>query len=143
MYWLRLSRVNWLKEGDANTTFFHRTTLQRRRENKLLKLKAEDGLWVEGDRHISCLVDDYFKSLFTLVGHKDWGDILDCIQPLVSKLMNNDLTKPMEVEEIKVAVTQMGGLNAPGPDGFQGIFYQSYWDIILNEVNGLVKDFMG
>ncbi|KAM1291979.1 hypothetical protein ACFX13_019337 [Malus domestica] len=36
----------------------------------------------------------------------------------------------------------MGGLKAPGPDGFQGIFYHSFWDIIVAEVNGLVKDFM-
>lgn len=57
--------------------------------------------------------------------------------------MNIDLIKPVDDDEIKAAVNQMGGLKAPGPDGFQGIFYQSYWDIILNEVNGLVKDFMG
>lgn len=31
-----------------------------------------------------------------------------------------------------------GGMKAPGPDGFQGVFYHSYWDIIVDDVNGLI-----
>ncbi|KAM1484563.1 hypothetical protein TB2_035686 [Malus domestica] len=34
----------------------------------------------------------------------------------------------------------MGGLKAPSPDGFQGIFFHSFWNIIMDEVNGLVCD---
>lgn len=44
MYWLQRSRVKWLKEGDANTAFFHCTTLQLRRINKVAKTKEEYGL---------------------------------------------------------------------------------------------------
>lgn len=32
----------------------------------------------------------------------------------------------------------MGGLKASGPDGFQGIFYQSFWENIVVDVNELV-----
>ncbi|KAM2891276.1 hypothetical protein COP2_009594 [Malus domestica] len=76
------------------------------------------------------------------MGSRDWGNILNCLEPMVSELMNADLIKPVSEEEIKAAVHQMGGLKAPGPDGFQGIFYHSFWDIIVAEVNGLVMDFM-
>ncbi|VVA37537.1 PREDICTED: reverse mRNAase, partial [Prunus dulcis] len=43
--------------------------------------------------------------------------------------------------EVKEAVFQMGGMKAPGPNGFQGMFYQTYWDTILAEVQGTMKDF--
>ncbi|VVA38287.1 PREDICTED: reverse mRNAase, partial [Prunus dulcis] len=43
--------------------------------------------------------------------------------------------------EVKEAVFQMGGMKAPGPNGFQGMFYQTYWDTILAEVHGTMKDF--
>ncbi|XP_070674676.1 uncharacterized protein [Malus domestica] len=36
----------------------------------------------------------------------------------------------------------MGTLKVPGPDGFQGVFYHSFWDIISREVNGMEADFM-
>lgn len=40
------------------------------------------------------------------------------------------------------AVFQMGNLKAPRPDGFQGIFYQSYWNVISQEVKEIANDFM-
>lgn len=35
------SRIQWLKEGEHNTTFFHRSTLDYRGANKILSLKSE------------------------------------------------------------------------------------------------------
>lgn len=58
----------------------------------------------------------------------------------VSQEMNSSLTCQIS-EEVEDAVFQMGKLKAPGPDDFQGIFFQTYWDIISNEVKGLAKDF--
>jgi len=37
------SRVKWLREGDANTKFFHQSTMQRRWWNHVLKLKNDAG----------------------------------------------------------------------------------------------------
>ncbi|KAM2051864.1 hypothetical protein ACFX1T_033241 [Malus domestica] len=54
--------------------------------------------------------------------------------------MNEVLTRPLVNEEIKDAVFQMGRLKAPGPDGFQGVFFKSYWDIIEAEIKGLVAE---
>ncbi|XP_070673151.1 uncharacterized protein [Malus domestica] len=46
-YWMQRSRIKWLREGDANTKFFHNSTLHRRRRNQLIKIKDENGNWVE------------------------------------------------------------------------------------------------
>ncbi|KAF7153549.1 hypothetical protein RHSIM_Rhsim01G0014300 [Rhododendron simsii] len=35
----------------------------------------------------------------------------------------------------------MGALKAPGSDGFPGLFYQSYWDIVGEDVFGAVSNF--
>ncbi|KAL1108656.1 hypothetical protein V6Z11_D03G125900 [Gossypium hirsutum] len=35
LYWEHGVRVNWLKNGDRNTTFFHRPRTQRRRMNQV------------------------------------------------------------------------------------------------------------
>lgn len=36
----------------------------------------------------------------------------------------------------------MAGLKVPGPDGFQVIFYHSYWDTITDDMNELIWDLM-
>ena len=36
--WSKKSRIKWLKEGEKNTTFFQRTMVERRHNNKIFKL---------------------------------------------------------------------------------------------------------
>lgn len=40
-YWKLRSRTLWLQEGDQSTKFFHNSTNQRRRINKILGLKVD------------------------------------------------------------------------------------------------------
>ncbi|KAM1951519.1 hypothetical protein ACFX15_006123 [Malus domestica] len=138
--WQQKSRVQWLKDGDANTKFFHQSTIQRRRRNQVISLKNGQGNWVDTPGQIRRLIDNHFVELFTSSGNREWGDMLDCVTLKVSEEMNVALTATVSVEEIKTAAMKMGGLKAPGPDGFQGIFYQSQWDIIASDVNNMIVD---
>jgi hypothetical protein len=36
--WRQKSRVQWLKEGEKNTKFFHRSRISRRTQNRILKI---------------------------------------------------------------------------------------------------------
>ncbi|KAH1114679.1 hypothetical protein J1N35_008057 [Gossypium stocksii] len=42
-YWEQRARLNWLKFGDKNTTFFHSQATQRQRKNLIHKLQSENG----------------------------------------------------------------------------------------------------
>lgn len=43
-YWRDKARVDWLKFGDKNTSFFHAKTVQRRAQNKIRGLEMTDGV---------------------------------------------------------------------------------------------------
>ncbi|KAB2616581.1 hypothetical protein D8674_023169 [Pyrus ussuriensis x Pyrus communis] len=141
-YWCQRSRVKWLREGDANTKFFHSSTLQRRRRNKVVKLRNKNGSWVDHPSQVRQLVENHFTSVFCSAGDRDWGAMLDCLTPSVTSEMNAALIAPVTEEEIKEAAMQMGGLKAPGPDGFQGIFYHTYWEIVREDIFALVRDLL-
>lgn len=51
------------------------------------------------------------------------------------------LTAIPSAEEAKFAVFSMNGCGAPGPDGFGGCFYQTYWDIVSEDVYKVVLQF--
>lgn len=141
-FWHQRSRVIWLREGDANTKFFHQFTLQRRRRNKILKLKDKERHWVEHPSRVRELVENHFVSLFRSEGSRNWGTILDCVKLSITEEWNQQLCAPVSDTEIREAVMTMGKLKAPGPDGFQGIFYQSFWEHLNDVVNSLVTSLM-
>ena len=60
--------MQWLNEGDANTKFFHQTTLHRRMSNCVISLKNDNGVWIENPTIVRNLVDDHFRDLFNSSG---------------------------------------------------------------------------
>ncbi|CAL9007242.1 unnamed protein product [Prunus brigantina] len=140
-FWKQRSRITWLKEGDSNTAFFHHSTLQRRRRNRVSKIKGVNGLWGEGDSQVRKAFEDYFKDIFSAGRRRDLGDSLAFITPVITGQMNISLCRPVSDEEIKEAAFQLGANKAPGPDGFSGVFYHHYWDIIREDLSRMVKAF--
>jgi len=63
-FWKLKSRVNWLNEGDANTRFFHTTTLNRRRRNRIVNVLSEEGKWIYNQNEIKISTFNYFNKLF-------------------------------------------------------------------------------
>ncbi|KAL8161182.1 hypothetical protein V2J09_012671 [Rumex salicifolius] len=46
LLWLQKSREKWVWEGDRNTSFFHLSTIVRRRRNRIEMLRDDSGSWV-------------------------------------------------------------------------------------------------
>ncbi|CAB4310430.1 unnamed protein product [Prunus armeniaca] len=75
-FWKQRLRIQWSKEGDSNTAFFHHSTLQRRRRNRVSKIKGVDGVWGENDSQVRKAFEDYFKDLFFAGEEEFWGTFL-------------------------------------------------------------------
>ncbi|CAL9018242.1 unnamed protein product, partial [Prunus brigantina] len=75
------------------------------------------------------------SSSLKLIGPMRWR-----LNRLLKKVGKNKFMA-ITMEEIKEAAMQIGGLKAPGPNGYQGIFFHKYWDTIYDEVRGITEDF--
>ena len=87
----------------------------RRKKNTISQLKDESGSfnWKNG---LSDLIVNYYNNLFkTQQGPS--SVIIDIVDRIVSDEINEDLKRPVTVEEIKHVVFSMNPDKAPGPDG--------------------------
>lgn len=98
-FWQQRSRIKWLQAGDANMSFFHQSTLQRKRQNRIMKIKIDNGQWVDNPKLIRSTLEDHFKCFFTTQGARDCGAILECVEPSVTMKMNTCLLGQISDED--------------------------------------------
>ncbi|KAK5837282.1 hypothetical protein PVK06_013092 [Gossypium arboreum] len=61
--WRQKSRMMWLKEGDANTTFFHRAVKIKAKRRTIYKMKIGNA-WCNNPRELNKRVYEFFKNHF-------------------------------------------------------------------------------
>jgi hypothetical protein len=137
------SRVEWLREGDRNTAFFHARASARKKNNHISVLVRDDGSKCEDQEGIKDMVHSFYEQLFSSEADLNMDEVLDAIPAKVDEQMNADLCKPYSNDEIRTALFQMGPTKAPGSDGFPALFYQTHWDLIQNEICDAVWGFLG
>jgi hypothetical protein len=139
--WRQRSRIEWLKEGDRNTNFFHRKASGRKKKNRIAKLLNHDGSFLTDEEEITNRTHLFFEALYKKDPYVDPSSLLECIAPKVSDEINNHLTADFTNEEISDALFQIGPHKAPGPDGLPARFFQRNWALLREEVCKAINKF--
>lgn len=109
------ARINYLKEGDANTKFFHLRANARKRKN-FIHILSRGHEWAINHDDKSQIVQEHFKATMsrptTRTRTFDW----DSLQLPVIDLSHLD--DAFTEEEILRAISQIPQDKAPDPDGF-------------------------
>lgn len=121
--WRQRSRIMWLSAGDRNTKFFHDRASQRRRKNRITRLRKQDGQVTEDIQEMGVLISEFYKELYQSEGTENIEAVLDHVQRKVTPEMNERLVATFTVEKVKVALFQMFPTKAPEPDGFPAHFF--------------------
>ena len=103
-YWKRRSRVEWLKDGDRNTRFFHTRASQRRCRNYITKLYDSTGRWCTRQSEVNEIIVNFYKDLFTTASPDGMEEVLETIPHAVTDDMNDMLLSDFTIEEVEKAV---------------------------------------
>ena len=142
VFWNQRSRVSWLKEGDQNTKFFHKSANQRKRTNTIVGLFDSNHVWKSTQGEIANIVTECFQHMFTSSSPSEIAEVVQLVDKVVMPELNADLLLPFSPDEVKTALFQMHPSKAPGPDGMTALFFQKYWHIVGRDVINAVLDFL-
>ncbi|XP_074352478.1 uncharacterized protein LOC141691607 [Apium graveolens] len=106
IFWRQRAKQFWLREGDRNSSFFHKYATTRKEHNKIKKLKDKHGEWKEENAEIQEVITKYFTELFSSV--KDSMRLSPRIKfPVISDIQKEKLVTPIADEEVKAVVFAM------------------------------------
>ncbi|XP_024632905.1 uncharacterized protein [Medicago truncatula] len=133
------SRNLWLREGDANSKFFHSTLSSRRRRNAINSVLV-DGVRVEGVHPVREAVFNHFVQHFKAP---------EGVRPIISNLQfrtlsvgeGRSLIKPFSMDEVKEAIWDCDSFKSPGPDEVNFGFIKDFWLELKDDVMRFVSEF--
>jgi len=125
------SRITNLKEGDANTKFFHQKVNARCRKNNIQRWQHQGG-WVTTHEDKASIIQDYFAVVMgppqPQVRDFNW-EVLNTqhydLEALAASFTRDEILKA-------VSLTPSG--KTPGPDRFPANFFKSCWEIISGDL---------
>ncbi|KAG7585751.1 Pentatricopeptide repeat [Arabidopsis thaliana x Arabidopsis arenosa] len=142
MIWFQKSREKLIALGDRNTSFFHTSTIIRRRRNRIEMLKNDEGNWISDAQELENHAIDYYKRLYSLENVDE--ATVSLLPTGFARLTGSELTeldKSVTATEIEESMRCMSRFKAPGPDGYQPVFYQTCWEVVGPSVVRFVLNF--
>ncbi|KAJ9535204.1 hypothetical protein OSB04_un001715 [Centaurea solstitialis] len=135
------AKVKWLREGDANTKYFHMVVKEKRHAQQIHSVRKTDGSFVFDDEVPVAFVDN----LKVLLGTRDE----DLVPEMPSHLFVNTLPigdalhmiRPIEDADIRNAIFSIGNDKAPGSDGYSARFFKAAWNIVGGDVMTAIHNF--
>lgn len=127
IFWKQRSRIQWLIEGDRNTSFFHRSSLKHKRRNTIHSLFNDINEELVGTNETGQWASMFVTNAYTNDRAREPTELSDKLLNLIPHVLNDAdnelLVCKVTEEEVKVVVFSMVAYNTPGPNGFPPTFF--------------------
>ncbi|GJT31558.1 hypothetical protein Tco_0921977 [Tanacetum coccineum] len=134
------AKIEWLKEGDSNSTYFHKAVKSRISRSRIDVVTDNMGVVFHNDDVAKAFISHYE----VFFGQPGTTLAFNCHNLFSTSLSANealDMVHPISSQEVKEAMFLMGNDKSPGPDRFTAAFFKSAWDIAGSDVYRAVCEF--
>jgi hypothetical protein len=141
--WRLRSRAIWIEKGDKNTSFFHKYASQRRNHNTIWDLTDDDGNAAITDWELHSLAFNHFRTQYQASETENIDvqyDVLQLVMRFFNESKNQNLGKPVTLEELKDTIDKMPKDKSPGPDGWTQELFQHFFEIMGMDMLNVVEE---
>ncbi|KAK3189545.1 hypothetical protein Dsin_029106 [Dipteronia sinensis] len=138
------SRIQWLKAGDRNSSYFFKAINGKRNRSKIHTITGDDGSLIEGDNLVKKEAIRHFQTILGYtrpVSHEIGSALSNIIDEVISNGQADFMGKDVTYDEIWEVCFSLYPNKAPCPDGFNAHFFKITWDIVGEDVISAVQEF--
>ncbi|KAK3218487.1 hypothetical protein Dsin_012457 [Dipteronia sinensis] len=120
------SRIQWLKAGDRNSSYFFKAINGRRNKSKIHSITGDDGSLIEGDIPIKNEAIRHFQNILgcSMPVRHGIGTLSNIIDNVISNDQADSMDRDVTNDEILEVCFSVHPNKAPGPDGFNAHFFK-------------------
>nr|XP_043615711.1 uncharacterized protein LOC122587599 [Erigeron canadensis] len=115
------AKIQWMKDGDRNTTYFHGILKARKHKNRVESICDEEGRRFEGQE----VAEQFVKHFEQFLGRTD--NVVPIMEGIFDKVLKFEgalhMIRPVTDSELKDAMFSIGSNKASGPDGYTSAFF--------------------
>ncbi|KAJ9564713.1 hypothetical protein OSB04_000679 [Centaurea solstitialis] len=135
------AKVDWLKEGDSNSAYFHKVVKGRINRSRIERILDADGNCYVGKDVAGQFVKHFDNFLGKSVEVKNFHDPVGLFIKKLSREDADFMVRRVDDDEIKLALFSIDDEKSPGPDDFNAKFFKKAWSIVGVEVSEAIKQF--
>ncbi|GJU69972.1 polypyrimidine tract-binding protein homolog 2 isoform X1 [Tanacetum coccineum] len=129
MFLKQKAKISWLKDGDSNTAYFHKSVKSRVSRSRIDVISNSDGIIFANDKVPDAFVAHY-EAFLGQTGYTNGFDGSNLFSNCLDEQGAAHMVRTVTDHEIKEAMFSMGDEKSPGPDGFSaGIFQRRLWQL--------------
>ncbi|GJT39303.1 hypothetical protein Tco_0939168 [Tanacetum coccineum] len=134
------AKINWLKEGDSNSSYFHKAVKSRISRSRIDVVTNGEGMMFANDKVPDAFVSHY-ENFLGQPGVTQGFNTLNLFKTCLDEQAALDMVRVVSNQEVKEAIFSMGDDKSPGPDGYTAAFFKEAWGIVGNDVINVVCEF--
>ena len=144
-FFTQKSRIQWHNLGYRDTTFYHKTAVQRANINHIHFLKDANDQLIGSSEGIKLHTAEYFKDILGSTNLAESPATVEQLRDLMpfrcSEAQGQELQREVSDEEITKTVFALHLSKCPGPDGYSVEFLHFSWAIVGKVIIAGVQDF--
>ncbi|GJY93449.1 putative RNA-directed DNA polymerase [Tanacetum coccineum] len=134
------AKINWLKEGNANSAYFHKTVKSRVSRSRIDVVTNAEGVVFANDAVPDVFVSHY-EAFLGLAGETHGFNTTNLFKTCLNEQVATDMIRNVTTQEVKEALFSMGDDKSPGPDGYTACFFKTAWDVVADDVTNAICEF--
>ncbi|GJW44645.1 hypothetical protein Tco_0073444 [Tanacetum coccineum] len=134
------AKITWLKEGDSNSTYFHKAVKSRVSRSRIDAVTNIEGVLCENEQVPVAFVTHY-EAFLGLVGETNGFVDDNLFKTRLHDQIALNMIREVTTQEVKQAMFSMGDDKSPGPDGYTVAFFKEAWEIVATDVTDAVREF--
>ncbi|KAL8551421.1 hypothetical protein ACS0TY_000495 [Phlomoides rotata] len=136
----QMAKLKWAKQGDANSSLFHRMINKRAKVNDINGIRIGDR-WVDSVKDVKGEITSHFSLHFLDPLSERPKLKADIFNQSISSSDKAWLESPFSEADIKQAIWDCESDASPGPDGFTFGFFKKLWTLMKADCIELLSEF--